>query len=135
MPCHSLSENQLSRSSRVRNSRLRCHSRHGLVTLFYAAVDYTTKIVRFQFTDEPILEWKVSILTPIGRFISYIKARKMIFKGYLYHLIWDKDTRLETPTLELVPVVCEFPEVFLEDLPGVPPEREIDYGIDLLTDT
>ncbi|WMV50937.1 hypothetical protein MTR67_044322 [Solanum verrucosum] len=28
-----------------------------------------------------------------------------------------------------------FPEVFPEDLPGVPPEREIDFGIDLLPDT
>ncbi|WMV49514.1 hypothetical protein MTR67_042899, partial [Solanum verrucosum] len=29
----------------------------------------------------------------------------------------------------------EFPKVFLEDLRGVPPEREIDFGIDLLPDT
>ncbi|XP_075101689.1 uncharacterized protein LOC142177123 [Nicotiana tabacum] len=33
----------------------------------------------------------------------------------------------------LVPIVNEFPEVFPEDLPGVPPDREI--GIDLLHDT
>ena len=29
----------------------------------------------------------------------------------------------------------EFPEVLLEDLPGIPPDREIDFGIDLLPDT
>ena len=33
----------------------------------------------------------------------------MISKGYLYHLVWVKDSRLETPTLESVPLVCEFP--------------------------
>ena len=32
-------------------------------------------------------------------------------------------------------VACEFPDVFPEDLPGVPPKREIDFGIDLLPDT
>ncbi|XP_069148139.1 uncharacterized protein [Solanum lycopersicum] len=34
-----------------------------------------------------------------------------------------------------VPVLYEFPEVFPKNLPGVPPEREIDFGIDLPQDT
>ena len=29
----------------------------------------------------------------------------------------------------------ELPEVFPDDLSEIPPEREIDFGIDLLTDT
>ena len=29
----------------------------------------------------------------------------------------------------------EFLDVFSEDLPGIPPEREIEFGIDLLPDT
>ena len=97
----------------------------------YASVDCRIRIVRFQFPDEPIFEWKGSSLAPIGRFISYLKARKMISKGYLYHLVQVKDSRLETPTLESVPVVCEFPKEF----PSVPPEREIDFGIDLRQNT
>ena len=71
----------------------------------------------------------------MGRFISYLKSKKMISKGYLYHLVWVKDSSLETPSLESVPVVCEFPKVFPKDLPEVPPEREIDFGIDPLPDT
>ena len=59
----------------------------------------------------------------------------MISKVYLYHLVWIKDSSLQTPTLESVPIVFEFIEVFPEDLPRVPREREIDFGIDLLPDT
>ena len=32
----------------------------------YALVDCTTRIVHFQFADEPILEWKGSSLAPMG---------------------------------------------------------------------
>ena len=71
----------------------------------------------------------------MGRFISYLKARKMISKGYIYHLVRVKDSSLETPSLELVPEVCEFPEVFPKDLPEVPLEREIVFGIDILPNT
>ena len=101
----------------------------------YALVDYRSRIVRFQFPKEPILEWKDSSLVPMGRFIFYLKARKMIFKGYLYYLVRVKDLSLETPTLESVLIVCEFPNLFPEDLPRVPPEREINFGIDILLDT
>ncbi|WMV29770.1 hypothetical protein MTR67_023155 [Solanum verrucosum] len=46
-----------------------------------------------------------------------------------------KDVEFETPILKLVPIVNELLEVFPDDLPGVPPEREIDFGIHLLPNT
>ncbi|WMV50598.1 hypothetical protein MTR67_043983 [Solanum verrucosum] len=41
----------------------------------------------------------------------------------------------ETPILELVRIVNEFLEVFSDNLPDIPPKREIDFKIDLLPDT
>ncbi|XP_070041289.1 uncharacterized protein [Nicotiana tomentosiformis] len=41
----------------------------------------------------------------------------------------------ETPALDLVPVVREFFDVFPADLPGMPPDRDIDFGIDLVPGT
>ncbi|KAH0781192.1 hypothetical protein KY290_000790 [Solanum tuberosum] len=57
-----------------------------------------------------------------------LRIRKILLKLSL-------DSSSENPTRESVPVVNDFPEVFPEDLPRVPPEREIDFGIDLLPDT
>ena len=35
-------------------------------------------------------------------------------------------------TLDNVPIVCEFLDVFPEDLPSLPPDRELEFGIKLL---
>jgi hypothetical protein len=35
------------------------------------------------------------------------------------------------PEIQDIPVVCEFPDVFLEDLPGLPPERDVEFVIEL----
>ena len=66
----------------------------------YASVDCRTRIVHFQFLDEPTLELKGSNITPMGLFISYLKARKMISKSYLYHIVGVKDFIIETPYFE-----------------------------------
>jgi hypothetical protein len=39
------------------------------------------------------------------------------------------------PTLDQVPVVCEYPDVFPEELPGMPPGRDIEFIIELILGT
>ena len=101
----------------------------------YATVDCRTKMLHFHFPKEVILEWKGNIGTPRGKFISYLKGKKMMSKGYICHLVRVKNIDVEPPTLQSIPVVNEFPNVFPEDLPGLPPEREVEFGIDVIPDT
>jgi hypothetical protein len=35
------------------------------------------------------------------------------------------------PKIQDIPVVCEFPDVFPKDLPGLPPERDVEFVIEL----
>jgi hypothetical protein len=39
------------------------------------------------------------------------------------------------PEIQEIPVVCEFPDVFPEDLPGLPPERDVEFVIELKSGT
>jgi hypothetical protein len=39
-------------------------------------------------------------------------------------------TMIESP-VERIPVVCEYPDVFPDELPGMPPDRDIEFGIEL----
>ena len=67
--------------------------------------------------------------------ISAISARCLLqkgCKGYLAHVV---DTRSSEVRFEDVPVVRDFLDVFPDDLPGLPPEREIDFPIDVVPST
>ncbi|XP_070025837.1 uncharacterized protein [Nicotiana sylvestris] len=94
-------------------------------------LDCHTRTMRLEFPNEPFVEWKRDNVVPKGRLISYLKAVKMIKKGCVYHLVQVTDTNTETPSLEFVPVVNEFPD----ELPRIPPDREIDFGIDVMPGT
>ena len=55
----------------------------------------------------------------------------MLSKGYLYHLVRVNDFEHEVPSIDSVSIVNDLQDVFPEDLLGIPPEREIDFGADL----
>nr|GEZ99125.1 putative reverse transcriptase domain-containing protein [Tanacetum cinerariifolium] len=42
------------------------------------------------------------------------------------------DTVSKEKRVEDVPVICDFPKVFHEDLPGLPPPRQVEFRIDLV---
>jgi hypothetical protein len=42
---------------------------------------------------------------------------------------------LDARTIEEVPVVQEYPDVLLEELPGMPPDRDVEFIIDLIPRT
>ena len=36
-----------------------------------------------------------------------------------------------SPDLASIPMICEFPDVFPEDLPGLPLDRDVEFSIEL----
>ncbi|KAD3066980.1 hypothetical protein E3N88_34860 [Mikania micrantha] len=43
-----------------------------------------------------------------------------------------KATSSDEPNISDYPIVCEFPDVFPKELPGLPPDREVEFTIDLI---
>ena len=64
--------------------------------------------------------------------ISAVTAFRMISEGcqaYLAHVV---DRTQSVKEVSDIPVVCEYPDVFPEDLPGLPPNRETEFTIELI---
>lgn len=72
---------------------------------------------------------------PKDQFVSCLKAKNMISQGCMYHLIRFRDRDSQNPTLELVPLMNEFLQIFLDDFLNVPPKIEIHCDINLLPET
>ncbi|GKC90482.1 putative reverse transcriptase domain-containing protein, partial [Tanacetum coccineum] len=53
--------------------------------------------------------------------------------GFLEHVTTKKaEDKSEEKRLEDILIVRDFPKVFLEDLPGIPPTRQVEFQIDLI---
>ncbi|KAL8093144.1 hypothetical protein AgCh_035145 [Apium graveolens] len=66
------------------------------------------------------------------KFLSVMQAKRLMRQGceaYLAHVV---DTKKEIPILDEIPIVRKFPDVFPEELSGLPPDREIEFSIDLI---
>nr|GFB19890.1 hypothetical protein [Tanacetum cinerariifolium] len=57
--------------------------------------------------------------------ISCIKARKFIERGSQWFMAYVTEKEPPEKRIEDVPVIRDFPEVFPDDLPGLPPPREL----------
>ncbi|GJT92304.1 putative reverse transcriptase domain-containing protein [Tanacetum coccineum] len=65
--------------------------------------------------------------------ISCIKACKYIGRGCQLFLAHVTKKKPKEKRLEDVPLICDFPKVFLDDFPGLPLPRQVEFRIDLVT--
>ncbi|GJR64223.1 putative reverse transcriptase domain-containing protein [Tanacetum coccineum] len=106
---------------------------------YHAVIDCAEKIVRIPWGNETLLirgdgsnqgnETRLNI-------ISCTRTQKYLLKGHHVFLahVTTKETedKSEEKRLEDVPIVQDFPEVFPEELPGLPPTRQVEFQIDLM---
>ena len=68
----------------------------------------------------------------LSNVISAVVARKMVRKGCEAYLDYVIDTVKARPSVSDIPTVSDFPDVFPDELPGLPPQREIEFAIEVV---
>jgi hypothetical protein len=73
----------------------------------------------------------VKLVSPSGKeLVTKLYLPKL--EGAYHHLsVDDKESNL----IEAIRIVSEFPDVFPEELPGMPPERKVEFAIELIPRT
>ncbi|GJW01748.1 putative reverse transcriptase domain-containing protein [Tanacetum coccineum] len=106
---------------------------------YQAVIVCAEKIVRIPWGNETlIIHGDGSNQGNVTRLniISCTKTQKYMEKGFpifLAHVTAKEvEDKSEKKRLEDVPIVQDFPGVFPEDLPGLPPTRQVEFQIDLV---
>jgi hypothetical protein len=71
----------------------------------------------------------IKLTTPDGKELEFVAEPVVTAKGVANRA---KVNQLDASQASEVPVVSEFPDVFPEELPGMPPDRDIDFVIELM---
>ncbi|KAA3470922.1 reverse transcriptase [Gossypium australe] len=71
----------------------------------------------------------------LSHIVSALKAERMVRKGCMAFLNFVSALDAKEVTVNEVRTVKEFVDVFLEELPGLPPDREVEFRIELLPGT
>ncbi|XP_075474858.1 uncharacterized protein LOC142505658 [Primulina tabacum] len=103
---------------------------------YCAVIDCVGKIVKF-LADDHDSDVFVSLGSSMGiPIISCLQANKLLYKGCMGFLASVVDVQKES-NLQLhdIVVVQDYPDVFADDVPRLPPDREVEFVIDLIPGT
>ena len=74
----------------------------------------------------------IKLVSPLGEEVVTELVPPEPKKGSCYQMAVDSS---EADPIERIKIVSEFPDVFPKDLPGMPPERKVEFAIELLPRT
>ncbi|KAL0549351.1 hypothetical protein IC582_013832 [Cucumis melo] len=97
----------------------------------HASIDCSRKEVTFNPPSMASFKFKGGGSKSLPQVISAIRASKLLSQGTWGILASVVDTREADVSLSSEPVVRDYSDVFPEELPGLPPHREVEFAIEL----
>ncbi|KAL4026395.1 hypothetical protein IC575_014824 [Cucumis melo] len=97
----------------------------------HASIDCSRKEVTFNPPSMASFKFKGGESRSLPQVISAIRASKLLSQGTWGILASVVDTREVDVSLSSEPVVRDYPDVFPEELPGLPPHKEVEFAIEL----
>ncbi|XP_063945950.1 uncharacterized protein LOC135151431 [Daucus carota subsp. sativus] len=98
-----------------------------------AQIDCRNKKVMLKTPNEKTIVFRGQ--KQVKKFLTMIQTKRLLRQGCEAYIAYVTDQSREFVKFENIPVVNEFPDVFPDELPGLPPDREIEFAIDLAPGT
>nr|GFA58562.1 hypothetical protein [Tanacetum cinerariifolium] len=97
----------------------------------HATIDCRSYRVIFGDIHAPEFIYHGSLPGKSMQIISALQARTLLSHGCEGFLATIHDTTSDVPSIHDQPIVSEFPDVFSNELPAIPPVREVEFNIEL----
>ncbi|GJW62504.1 putative reverse transcriptase domain-containing protein [Tanacetum coccineum] len=97
-----------------------------------ATIDCHSRRVIFGDIHAPEFIYHGSLPGKPMKIISALKARTLLSHGCEGFLATIHDTTSDVSSIHDQPIVSEFQDVFPEELPGIPPIRDVEFNIELI---
>nr|GFB83530.1 hypothetical protein [Tanacetum cinerariifolium] len=102
------------------------------LTEHHATIDCHSYRVIFGDIHAPEYTYHGSLPGKPMQIILALQARTLLYHGCEGFLATIHDTTSEVPFIHDQPIVLEFPDVFPDELPGIPPVHEVEFNIELI---
>ncbi|XP_061350285.1 uncharacterized protein LOC133295461, partial [Gastrolobium bilobum] len=101
---------------------------------YRAKLDCREQKISFKGPKGKYLSYKCVVPKPSIQIVSAMTIKSLLIKGHPVYLCNVRDLTLEEK-IEQIPVVKEYADVFPEEIPGMPPIREVEFAVDLMPGT
>ena len=105
------------------------------LTVHDAVVNCKRKTIDLRSANDEVVRVESTDLKGVLVIISSMTAQRYVKKGCETYLAYVFDSKETERKLESVLVVCEYSDVFPEELPGLPPVRKVEFGIEIVPGT
>nr|GFD26188.1 putative reverse transcriptase domain-containing protein [Tanacetum cinerariifolium] len=102
------------------------------LTEHHATIDCRSYRVIFSDIHAPEFIYHGSLPGKSMLIIFALQVHTLLSHGCEGFLATIHDTTSDVPSIQDQPIVSEFPDVFPDELPGIPPVREVEFSIELI---
>ncbi|XP_016747555.1 uncharacterized protein [Gossypium hirsutum] len=106
-----------------------------LLTLHDVIMNYRQKVIELNCENNETLRVETDKSSELPIVISLMSAQRYVRKGCETFLMYVLNTKVSELKIKSVPVVCEYSDMFPEELPRLPLVREVESAIDLVPGT
>ncbi|GFS33303.1 hypothetical protein Acr_00g0027690 [Actinidia rufa] len=99
-----------------------------------ATIHCLDKYVIFQNSEQKEVRLEGERIT-LPYFVSMARAQRLLRKGCQGYLCSVMSSSSEDLSMTDIPIVCEFPELFPKELPGMPVNGDIEFSIEVALET
>ena len=103
-----------------------------LLSRHQVMVDCRIKRVTLRTPNEDEVTFIGERSNHLSNVISAATARTMVGKGCEAYLAYVVDTVKARPRVSNIPTISDFPNMFSEEFPGLPPQKEIKFAINIV---